>query len=881
MCLYEFLRDTEVMGVAQAESQGKEFYCFSDGHPLSERLCVAMRHRISVPCYSWNWLPSTRKFDTPLTSPLDKTASDFAVKEEYARRFMILFMPFRAHEDLMLDESYTKRLQAVLDVDGITEDMIRIANNIQNIGNLLESTMLHNEFPTKTEVPDDEHVPDRDAQDGPCDVENLMKHLQQIMVPPSAPQSLTEESTSFTPQCVASRKGSSDTEAGFENLKDVFENPDDIGTGANQNKEKAPSQTRFVAQTSRLNHLVMQTFATENDNPPPRPTDPDEEVNELEQKWIPDATGSWESIVAWGRVAGLDSGQQTAFEILAATFVLTFLEEANEDCAKSEELKRQQDKLERLARKARIGQMNKLCMFVTGPAGAGKCKLIENKFDESGSLFLTIPVLQTALLLSTLKAYAKKFSSHVGYPFTRGTIVLSAYTGAAATEIGGDTTCREFRIKEELGFASIEDIDNFKDMRLAVVDEVSFLDHDRDLKRLSKHLQMFTECYDHTYGKFPIVFLGDFRQLFPVMGTSILEFPDSPYWKGSINCVVELNGTHRYRKCPQLKKAMPDLHGKGMSDGTREMFNSRVVGTVDKNGNKVTLPDIAKTRVATFHNLPRAENNEMVMKTYLEKNHANCTPQNIPKTAIVIKSRLEWKSKQALSPTFRKILFEHCNDSHFRNSRKQMCDPFLKLIEGCPVMGTENTAVADGVANGTCALFRRAVFVPGKSAYPIKLHGHWVYAIDIEDVDHLVMEWTDGAFKGCFKVRAKTGTYNAAFPIWDENGKIDRIKQSIRITYFPIVINYATTGHKLQGKSLDELVIAEWSTMENWAYVVLSRVRTLNGIYLMKPIPLHIDFTPSPQYKEMMRFCKTKMTNQEDIADLLAEFSFPCHSSDV
>jgi hypothetical protein len=34
---------------------------------------------------------------------------------------------------------------------------------------------------------------------------------------------------------------------------------------------------------------------------------------------------------------------------------------------------------------------------------------------------------------------------------------------------------------------------------------------------------------------------------------------------------------------------------------------------------------------------------------------------------------------------------------------------------------------------------------------------------------------------------------------------------------------------------------------KNWEYVVLSRVRTLSGLYLVKPIDMDKSFQPSPQ----------------------------------
>ena len=51
------------------------------------------------------------------------------------------------------------------------------------------------------------------------------------------------------------------------------------------------------------------------------------------------------------------------------------------------------------------------------------------------------------------------------------------------------------------------------------------------------------------------------------------------------------------------------------------------------------------------------------------------------------------------------------------------------------------------------------------------------------------------------------------------------------------MVNIATTGHKMQGMSKDNGIVVNWFYgVKNWAYVVLSRVRTLSGIYLFKPL---------------------------------------------
>jgi len=74
----------------------------------------------------------------------------------------------------------------------------------------------------------------------------------------------------------------------------------------------------------------------------------------------------------------------------------------------------------------------------------------------------------------------------------------------------------------------------------------------------------------------------------------------------------------------------------------------------------------------------------------------------------------------------------------------------------------------------------------------------------------------------------------------------------------PANSNDATTGHKLQGMSKDVIIVSSWPTgslaamFENWEHVVLSRVRTLSRLYLVKPIDVDKSFQPSTQLASYM-----------------------------
>jgi hypothetical protein len=64
-----------------------------------------------------------------------------------------------------------------------------------------------------------------------------------------------------------------------------------------------------------------------------------------------------------------------------------------------------------------------------------------------------------------------------------------------------------------------------------------------------------------------------------------------------------------------------------------------------------------------------------------------------------------------------------------------------------------------------------------------------------------------------------------------------------KITQFPILLDLATTGHKLQGMTKKHLIVSSFNYgTANWIYVVLSRVTSIKGLYLLKPLKL--DYNP-------------------------------------
>ena len=84
----------------------------------------------------------------------------------------------------------------------------------------------------------------------------------------------------------------------------------------------------------------------------------------------------------------------------------------------------------------------------------------------------------------------------------------------------------------------------------------------------------------------------------------------------------------------------------------------------------------------------------------------------------------------------------------------------------------------------------------------------------------------------------------------------------------PVNLNDANTGHKLQGMSKDVIIITSWpkggmaTWSKNWEYVVLSRVRSLDRLYLLEPIDFEKSFKP---LEELERYLRTVQTRKKQL----------------
>jgi len=369
-CLCQLWRDVEFKPVSQAKDI--EHFHFQKEHPLWDKEVATCRTHPSIPVFAWNWLPHTGNFKKSIAHPTVPGDPDHHETEEHCKRFVILFLPFRKQEELVVEGNCQKTLMKALENEMVDEDMRDVANNIQDIHNSLQSELVNDPLVCKTIVEEGEASEEvEDPDEFNC--QELMESIGECFASTSQGTPLDNDATSLNPtfvsnDCESGTKAFPEVDISQITLENVMQHAGE--TNKQTKKTKGNALGRFLTNTSQLNTLAMSAIV-------PRNTDISETAPTVLPKTTrPKATGTWESVIAWGEMAMLDDEQQTAFQILVATFVLTFCEEAkwipDQD---ADNYIHQMKCLRKLARKPEDNEGPPLRMFITGPAGAGKCKL--------------------------------------------------------------------------------------------------------------------------------------------------------------------------------------------------------------------------------------------------------------------------------------------------------------------------------------------------------------------------------------------------------------------------------------------------------------------------------------------------------------------------
>ena len=175
----------------------------------------------------------------------------------------------------------------------------------------------------------------------------------------------------------------------------------------------------------------------------------------------------------------------------------------------------------------------------------------------------------------------------------------------------------------------------------------------------------------------------------------------------------------------------------------------------------------------------------------------------------------------------------------------------LKLFYGCQLILQFNNHVSGGEANGTNARLKKVNLNSDVHPMIFKICGNIpikaVYASQVLSLE--LLHTNQKIVPQTFLVKPKEQYFNAnilkprALQVKDDDCETLKMKA----TQIPVISNHATTGHKLQGTSVDELFLHSWSYTMNWPYIILSRLRTSERLFIRKKLDENLPKYEVPQ----------------------------------
>jgi hypothetical protein len=478
--------------------------------------------------------------------------------------------------------------------------------------------------------------------------------------------------------------------------------------------------------------------------------------------------------------------------------------------------------------------------------------------------------------LELLLNYAEEYCFHVGVIFTETTIVVTACSGVAATLVKGRTVHSAVHITKEIEGINRRDKEKWLHTRLLIVDEISFASRS-DIIKIEERVRYLKDKPCAIYGGIDVIFCGDLRQLEPFgLGQTPLHGKVFNQFHGALNCYLELEGTHRFADDPDWGMLLMRFRNGILTEKDVDTINERVV----LNEGDIP-PDLT---YATYRNVDRASINNGLFQKYC--NDQISKGDDLESDFIlVLSSDVEIRRGNGTykkpSNQWEEHFWENCGEGDCRPlDYSGRFDPGLLLYYKRPMMVNNNLDVGNGIAKGTKAYMEKIHLKPGRTVqYTTIGPKHSRIRIPVVRASHIARiamrhESTD-VVSPVFMLEPKTKqTFFAKVPYPDSlqtGGQTSAQLLYMRGTQLPIQCNTATTGHKLQGATIRTLFVHSWSNVRNWTYVVLSRVKTLKGLFLRrkldkKDLPKLNDIPVTQQrLVQLMRHnrMKTAFSNQD------------------
>jgi len=441
-------------------------------------------------------------------------------------------------------------------------------------------------------------------------------------------------------------------------------------------------------------------------------------------------------------------------------------------------------------------------IFVTGPGGTGKSRLIKHLVEHSISTGKHIDICaMTGCAAILLQCNAKTIHSWSGIKLAKG-----------------DTNSIISKVTKSQTYVSA-----WKKARILVLDEVSMLS--KKIFELLDEIARRVRRNSLPFGGIQVVFAGDFFQL-PPIGTdgdpdSELFCFETPLWNSVFKPenIIELTTMFR-QKDPLYIDILSQIRRGYLEEDKRELLKQYVGRKYDPSENSgcylTKLFAIrSKTDYVNNNMFSQLKEKEYVYEVSVKKDCYTYLDSTKPIESAVLRSCSQMTAKEV----------EYETDAMINS---MPCSQVVRLKKGAAVMCTVNIDMERGICNGSQGIILDMVEMPiaqknngsggggggggsgGTAHYPV--------------------------------VKFANGLVMTIQPHFWQSENIP----TICVGQIPLCLAWALTIHKMQGATLSMAEIdIGYSIFEyGQSYVALSRIQALEGLYLTSFDPNKIKANP-------------------------------------
>ena len=506
-----------------------------------------------------------------------------------------------------------------------------------------------------------------------------------------------------------------------------------------------------------------------------------------------ESSNNFQTMNKYAEQCQLDLKQKIAFESICSSFMLSYLTDnldVMSDVYRSQLRQR--------------GGRDQLLMFLTGPGGSGKSYVVQCSH-----------------------MYCKMFCEATGQPFYNSVFAVRGVTDLRASMAQEKTIHFSAVLLNNALYNELHSDIPRLETKILIIEGISTAGKSF-LVKLDANLKKMTNNVELLYGGINVVFVGDFRQLPPVVGKPIYDDVGNVHWHGSLNaCVMLDEGMYRFEKDHEWREMLSRIYCGNTTEEDIKRINTRIVGQVNLPDNV----DCMETRVV-YACLTNARRNQVINECFLRYVRENSPVYHSdidPSTSVVMIKGVVSSKGNIAGPEFHQILWAVGGDHNVIGFKNIKVDPCLKLFYGCPLhiscnIGEGRKILYMGTTVNFVGVKWREGFCPNGDHY----QGYKVLSGTVADVDSLLVQLQCGAIK---EVNAEVFSVTIKF-----EGNHEKLS-GFKITQFPVNIALAATVNNMEGSVKDIMIVVDQTVhLPGWMYFVLSRVKSLNGLFLLQPM---------------------------------------------